>query len=169
MTGDGITFFKVVRDAGLEGVMAKHAASIYRAGKRSSQWLKIKARLTQEAVIAGFTEPRGSRNDFGALVLGLFDKNELIFIGHTGGGFDARKLKDIRARLNPLIRKTSPFKTAPKTNTPVTWVKPALVCEVAFHGWTSDGLLRQPVFMRMREDRDPHDVVRETPEDNMTK
>jgi len=166
VTGDGLTFFKVVRDAGLEGMMAKRAASAYRAGKRSRQWLKIKARLTQEAVIAGFTEPRGSRNDFGALVLGVFDKNELIFIGHTGGGFDAQKLKDIRARLNPLIRKTSPFKTAPKTNMPVTWVKPALVCEVAFHGWTSEGLLRQPVFLRMREDKNPRDVRREAPEDN---
>ncbi len=166
VTGDGLTFFKVVRDAGLEGMMAKRATSTYHAGRRSRQWLKIKVRLTQEAVIAGFTEPRGSRNDFGALVLGVFDKNELIFIGHTGGGFDAQKLRDIRARLNPLIRKTSPFKTAPKTNMPVTWVTPALVCEVQFHGWTSEGLLRQPVFLRMREDKDPRDVRRETPKDN---
>lgn len=162
VAGDGLTFFKVVRDAGLEGVMAKHAASMYHAGKRSSQWLKIKARLTQEAVIAGFTEPRGSRNGFGALVLGVYENDQLIFIGHTGGGFDAQKLKDIRARLNPLIRKTPPFKTEPKTNMPVTWVTPTLVCEVAFHGWTAEGLMRQPVFMRMRDDRDARDVQRET-------
>lgn len=165
ITGDGLTFFKVVRDAGLEGVMAKRAASVYHTGKRSRQWLKIKTRLTQEAVIAGFTEPRGGRKDFGALVLGVFDKNELTFVGHTGGGFDARKLRDIRARLTPLIRKTSPFKTAPKTNMPVTWVTPALVCEVQFHGWTAEGLLRQPVFLRMREDRNPRDIRRETPKD----
>jgi bifunctional non-homologous end joining protein LigD len=159
---DGITFFKVVKDAGLEGIMAKQAASLYRAGKRSTQWLKIKTHLAQEAVIAGFTRPRGSRNDFGALVLGVFEGNELIFIGHTGGGFNTGMLKEIREKLNPLIRKTCPFRVEPLTNAPVTWVKPQLVCEVVFRGWTGEGLMRQPVFVRLREDKSARDVVRET-------
>jgi bifunctional non-homologous end joining protein LigD len=162
IVADSVSFFKVVKDAGLEGVIAKLASSHYHAGKRSGQWLKIKTHLTQEAVIAGFTEPRGSRNDFGALVLGVFEGIDLVFIGHTGSGFNARTLKDIRAKLNPLIRRKYPFKKEPRTNMPVTWVKPALVCELVFHGWTSEGLMRQPVFSRLREDKDARDVVRET-------
>ncbi|PKN17357.1 MAG: hypothetical protein CVU71_16400 [Deltaproteobacteria bacterium HGW-Deltaproteobacteria-6] len=162
IAADGAAFFKVVKDAGLEGIIAKHASSLYSAGKRSAKWLKIKTHLTQEAVIAGFTEPRGSRNDFGALVLGVFEGKDLVFIGHTGGGFSAGMLKEIRGKLNPLIRRKCPFKTEPKTNTEVTWVKPLLVCEVEFRGWTSEGLMRQPVFSRMREDKDAKDVVRET-------
>jgi len=161
IVGDGVTFFKVVKDAGLEGIVAKHASSAYRAGSRSGQWLKIKTHLTQEAVIAGFTEPRGSRNDFGALVLGVLEGKELVFIGHTGGGFNTGTLKEIREKLNPLIRKKCPFKIEPRTNTPVTWVKPRLVCEVVFHGWTGEGLMRQPVFSRLRADKDARDVVRE--------
>ena len=160
---DGMAFFKVVKDTGLEGIIAKHASSAYHTGKRSSEWLKIKTHLTQEGVIAGFTEPRGGRNDFGALVLGVYDGTELIFIGHTGGGFNAVKLKAIRAKLNPLIRKTCPFKVQPPTNTQVTWVKPQLVCEVIFRGWTGAGLMRQPVFSRLREDKTARDVVRDLP------
>jgi len=159
---EGVAFFKVVKEASLEGIIAKLTSSHYAAGKRSNQWLKIKTHLTQEAVIAGFTEPRGSRNDFGALVLGVYEGKDLVFIGHTGGGFNAGMLKEIRANLKPLIRTKCPFKMEPKTNTPVTWVKPVFVCEVEFHGWTSEGLMRQPVFSRMREDKDAKDVVRET-------
>jgi len=162
ITAEGVAFFKVVKEASLEGIIAKLASSHYAAGKRSNQWLKIKTHLTQEAVIAGFTEPRGSRNDFGALVLGVHEGKDLVFIGHTGGGFNAGMLKEIRAKLEPLIRTKCPFKMEPKTNTPVTWVKPVFVCEVEFHGWTSEGLMRQPVFSRMREDKDAQDVVRET-------
>jgi bifunctional non-homologous end joining protein LigD len=93
--------------------------------------------------------------------LGVFEDSELIFIGHTGGGFNARALKEISEKLNPLIRKKCPFKAEPKTNTPVTWVKPELVCEVIFHGWTAEGIMRQPVFLRLREDKTARDVVRE--------
>jgi bifunctional non-homologous end joining protein LigD len=159
---DGISFFKVVKDAGLEGIIAKHDSSLYYMDKRSGQWLKIKTHLTQEAVIGGFTEPRGSRSDFGALVLGVFEQKELIFIGHTGGGFNTAMLREIRGKLDPLIRKKCPFQTEPKTNTPAIWVKPQLVCEVVFHGWTCEGLMRQPVFLRLREDKTAREVVRET-------
>ncbi len=138
-------------------------------GRRSRQWLKVKTHLTQEGVIAGFTEPRGSRKNFGALVLGVFQGDELMYIGHTGGGFSAKMLREIREKLDPLIRKKCPFKVEPKTNTPVTWVKPELVCEVVFHGWTGEGLMRQPVFLRLREDKTAREVVRENvPEKNLT-
>jgi bifunctional non-homologous end joining protein LigD len=157
---EGVLFFNVVKEKGLEGIIAKQAQSVYQIGKRSRQWLKVKTHLTQEAVIAGFTEPSGRRKHFGALVLGVFEGHDLIFIGHTGGGFSTKMLRDIIKRLGPLIRKKCPFKVEPKTNTPVTWVKPELVCEFIFHGWTSEGLMRQPVFSRMREDKAARETVR---------
>jgi bifunctional non-homologous end joining protein LigD len=123
----------------------------------------VKTQLTQEGVIAGFTEPRGSRKRFGALVLGAFKGDELIFIGHAGGGFSGKLLREIREKLDPLVRKECPFKVKPETNTPVTWVKPELVCEVIFHGWTDEGIMRQPVFSRLREDKAAREVVREDP------
>jgi bifunctional non-homologous end joining protein LigD len=162
---EGVLFFKVVKEKGLEGIVAKHSQSAYRMGERSRQWLKIKTQLAQESVIAGFTEPRGGRKYFGSLVLGVYDGGELIFIGHSGGGFGAANLKKIFDRLQPLIRPDCPFKTEPPTTTPVTWVKPELVCEVAFAGWTEDGLMRHPVFSRLREDKAAREVGREKPEE----
>ena len=160
---EGVLFFKVVKDKGLEGIIAKHSQSAYRMGRRSRQWLKVKTHLTQEGVIAGFTRPRGSRKHLGALVLGVYKGDELTYIGHTGGGFGAETLREIREKLEPLIRKRCPFRVEPQTNTEVTWVKPELVCEVLFHGWTDEGIMRQPVFLRLREDKDAREVVRETP------
>jgi bifunctional non-homologous end joining protein LigD len=161
---DGVAFFNVVREKGLEGIVAKHGQSAYRTGRRSRQWLKVKTQLTQEGVIAGWTEPRGRRKYLGALILGVFKGDEFIYIGHTGAGFGAGILGEIREKLDSLVRKKSPFATEPKTNTPVTWVKPELVCEVVFHGWTDDGVMRQPTFLRLREDKTAHDVVREEAE-----
>ncbi len=159
---EGILFFRVVKEKGLEGIVAKHSQSAYRMGRRSRQWLKMKTHLTQEGVIAGFTQPRGSRKHFGALVLGVYEGDELVYIGHAGGGFGARTLSEIREKLDPLIRKKCPFRVEPKTNTEVTWVKPELVCEVTFRGWTDEGIMRQPVFSRLREDKAAREVVRET-------
>ncbi|MGC2063802.1 MAG: non-homologous end-joining DNA ligase [Thermodesulfovibrionales bacterium] len=161
---EGILFFNAVREKGLEGIMAKDSQSSYRIGRRSRQWLKVKTRLTQEGVIVGFTEPRGGRKYFGSLVLGVYEGDELIYIGHSGGGFPAKTLKDIRERLDPLIRKKCPFNVMPETDTPVTWLKPELVCEVIFQGWTAEGIMRQPVFLRLREDKDARNVVREKPD-----
>jgi len=160
---EGVLFFNAVREKGLEGIMAKYSQSTYRAGRRSRQWLKIKTRLTQEGVIAGFTEPGGSRKYFGSLVLGVYEGDELIYIGHSGGGFPAGTLKDIRERLDPLIQEKCPFRVMPDIDTPVTWLKPKLVCEVAFQGWTSKGIMRQPVFLRLREDKDAREAAREMP------
>ncbi|MFZ5449932.1 MAG: non-homologous end-joining DNA ligase [Thermodesulfobacteriota bacterium] len=162
---EGTLFFQVVKEKGLEGIVAKHSQSSYRMGTRSRQWLKIKTRFTQEGVIAGFTEPKGGRKYFGSLVLGAFAGDELVYIGHSGGGFAAENLKKLYERLQPLIQKECPFKINPTPNTQVTWVRPLLVCEVTFAGWTEGGLMRHPVFSRMRKDKNAREVVREKPEE----
>lgn len=158
---EGILFYQAAKKKGLEGIIAKHAGSAYESGRRSRQWLKVKTRLTQEGVIAGFTEPRGARHSFGSLVLGIFQGNELLYIGHSGGGFGTRDLREIRAKLDPLILRECPFSVEPETNAPVTWVKPELVCEIGLSGWTEDGLMRQPVFLRLREDKTASEVMRD--------
>ena len=160
---DGTLYFSLAKEKGLEGIVAKHSQSVYTPGRRSRQWLKVKTHLTEEGVIAGFTEPKGMRKGLGALVLGAYKGDDLIFIGHTGGGFSAKTLDVMRETLDPLVRKTCPFKPEPKTNTPVTWVEPRLVAEVAFRGWTNEGLMRQPVFMRLRDDKAARDVALDRP------
>jgi bifunctional non-homologous end joining protein LigD len=158
---EGRLFYNAAREKRLEGIVAKHAQSVYETGKRSRQWLKIKTQLTQEAVIAGFTEPGGGRKHFGTLVLGIFEGDEFTYIGHAGGGFSEKDLQEIRDKLDPLITPDCAFKGEPETNAPATWVRPELVCEVAFSGWTEDNLLRHPVFLRLREDKTARDAVRE--------
>jgi bifunctional non-homologous end joining protein LigD len=160
---EGVLFYNVVKEKGLEGIIAKHTQSVYEAGRRSRQWLKVKTQLTQEAVIAGFTEPGGGRKYFGALVLGVYEGDELMYIGHVGGGFGANNLRDIHKKLEPLIQGECPFTVKPETNAPVTWVKPEIVCEVALSGWTEDAVMRQPIFLRLREDKAAREVVREKP------
>lgn len=161
---DGKAFFKAAQKKGLEGILAKEKNSPYRGGKRTGEWLKIKTHLRQEAVVGGFTAPRGGRKGFGALVLGVYEGNDLIYIGHTGGGFNDQTLRDTFAKLKPLIAEKSPFKIRPKTNAPATWVQPRLVCEVQFSAWTEDGQMRQPIFIGLRPDKDARDVHREIPE-----
>jgi bifunctional non-homologous end joining protein LigD len=161
---DGIAFFAAAMDRGLEGIIAKQVNSPYQDGARNGKWLKIKARKQQEAVIGGFTEPRGTRRGLGALVLGVFEGKDLVYIGHAGGGFDARDLLEMRARLDPLAQTSCPFKKRPKTNAPVHWVKPTQVCEIAFLEWTEDGTMRQPIFLGLRDDKRARSVKRELPE-----
>jgi bifunctional non-homologous end joining protein LigD len=160
----GKAFFAAVTAQGLEGIIAKDAESPYREGSRSPAWLKIKARRRQEAVIGGFTEPRGSRQHLGALVLGVYEDGELTYIGHTGGGLDAQGLSELRSRLGPLVQRACPFRRRPATNAPVHWVSPQLVCEVTFQEWTQDGRMRQPIFVGLREDKPPTAVRREKAE-----
>jgi bifunctional non-homologous end joining protein LigD len=161
--GDGL--FRAATEQGLEGIMAKDGASPYYEGLRSKAWLKIKTRRRQEAVIGGFTRPRGSRRGLGSLVLGVFEDGKFVYVGHAGGGFNERSLAEVRARLEPLIQSTCPFAKMPKTNTPARWVKPKLVCEIAFQEWTGDGVMRQPIFLGLREDKSARAVVRERPKD----
>jgi bifunctional non-homologous end joining protein LigD len=161
ISGDGLAFYEAARGQGLEGIMAKEGESTYRPGRRTKSWLKVKTHRRQEAVIAGFTAPRGSRKRLGALVLGVYEDDELTYIGHTGGGFNERSLREIYEQLRPLERSDSPFRVIPKTNAPVTWVEPRLVAEVSFQEWTADGHMRQPIFIGLRLDKDPREVRRE--------
>ncbi|RPI73196.1 MAG: DNA ligase D [Ignavibacteriales bacterium] len=161
ISGDGKNFYKVAEERGLEGILAKKADSKYEPAKRSRNWLKMKTRKTQEAVICGFTEPRGSRDKFGSLVLGVYDEGELVYIGQAGTGFTDTRLKQISAKLKPLITNKSPFTKKIKTNTPPTWVKPKYICEVEFLEWTEEGLLRAPVFIKLREDKNLDEIIKE--------
>lgn len=157
----GKALFKEAQKRDWEGIMAKRKHSAYES-KRTQQWLKIKTEKRQEAIICGYTAPRNSREQFGALVLGMYINGELTFVGHTGSGFDRKSLLAIHAKLQPLEQKTSPFSTVPETNMPVTWVKPVLVCEVKFAEWTKDLRMRQPIFLGLREDKKAASVGRET-------
>ncbi|MFA5039262.1 MAG: DNA ligase D [Candidatus Omnitrophota bacterium] len=162
---NGRAFFDIVQKNGLEGVVAKKLDSPYRSGSRSREWLKVKALRVQEAVIGGFTRPKGgSRKFFSALLLGVYDGARLRFIGHTGGGFSEQSLKDIHGRLEKLAQENCPFEKAPVTNAAAVWVRPELVCQVKFLEWTAEGFMRQPVFLGLREDARPQDTRRESPQ-----
>jgi bifunctional non-homologous end joining protein LigD len=160
----GRDFYDLAASSGLEGIMAKDASSRYVTGKRTRSWLKIKTNMRQEAVIGGYTEPRGSRSLFGSLVLGLFENGKFVYIGHSGGGFTEASLGDVYEQLRPLEQANSPFSPPPKTNAPAHWVEPKLVCEVSFSEWTDEGLMRHPIFLGMRTDKDPRSVTRESPQ-----
>jgi bifunctional non-homologous end joining protein LigD len=157
----GKEFFEAAKANSLEGILAKRSNSPYFTGRRTKDWLKIKIRLQQEAVICGFTEPRGSRKSFGSVVLGVYENDELTYIGLTGGGFDEASIRVLYALLEPLVQEVSPFKERVKTDMPVKWVRPELVCEVEFAEWTDERVMRQPIFLGLREDKDPRLVVRE--------
>ena len=163
VTDKGEALFRAAREQGLEGIMAKKGDSPYRSGERTREWLKIRTQLQQEFVIGGWTEPRGSRTGFGALVLGVYQGEDLVYVGHAGTGLDEKELVAIHSKLESLERPESPFKTVPKTNMPAHWVEPELVCEVEFSEWTEDGLLRKPVIVGLREDKPAREVTRENP------
>ncbi len=154
----GRDFFQAAKDMGLEGIVAKKTDSLYKENLRSSEWLKIKIHKSDEAVICGFTEPKGSRKKFGALILGKYLNGEMVFCGHTGGGFNDKSLSDIYEKMQPLITKNSVFKITPKTNTKATWVKPELVAEIKFSELTKDNIYRHPIFLRLRDDINSKDV-----------
>jgi len=161
---DGTAFFKTAARENLEGIIAKNTNSFYQQGKRTNDWLKVKTYYRQEAVIGGFTKPRGSRKEFGALVLGVYDENNnFIYIGHAGGGFNEEGLTYMKKKLEKLVQEESPFMVTPKTNTQATWVKPKLVAEISFAGWTNGGHMRHPVFIGLREDKKAEKVRREIP------
>jgi bifunctional non-homologous end joining protein LigD len=153
ITGKGTDFYNVATGKGLEGIMAKKADSTYSPDSRSGSWLKIKNNQKTEAIICGYTAGRNSRKHFGAIILGRYEGAALKYIGHTGGGFNEKLLKELFEKFQPLITDKSPFKVTPKTNMPVTWLKPELVCEVKFAEITSSGILRQPIFLLLREDK----------------
>jgi bifunctional non-homologous end joining protein LigD len=133
----GKALFQLAKDRGLEGIIAKRKTSRYQAGRRSPDWLKIKSRPQQEFVVCGFTEGKGSRSKhFGALLLGGYRNGRLRYFGHSGAGFSERGLKDAINRLKPLFTDWAPVENPPNIPEKIQWVRPELVCEVAFAEWT---------------------------------
>lgn len=159
---EGMELFDLVSKKGLEGLIAKKADSLYYENSRTKEWLKIKTEMRQEAIICGFTAPRGGRKYFGSLILGVHENKELIYIGHTGTGFNHELLKDLYNKVSKYVTDKSPFDKVPKSNAPVTWLKPKFVCEIKFSNWTGEGILRHPVYMGIKEDKSPEEVVRES-------
>jgi bifunctional non-homologous end joining protein LigD len=149
----GDDFFKAVKGEDMEGIIAKKKDSRYTPGMRTREWLKIKYHKSQEAIIVGYTEPRGSRQHFGSLLLAEYDRDKLKYIGHAGTGFSESILSELYQKMKPLVTMRSPLPTLVKTNNKVTWVRPKLVCEVSYSEITRDGQLRHPVFKGLRPDK----------------
>jgi len=160
--GDSQRRFAEACRSGWEGLIAKRADAPYTGG-RSRDWLKLKCAWEQELVIGGFTDPGGSRTDFGALLVGYHEDARLRYAGKVGTGFSARTLHDLGAKLRKLEARESPFLDARPIPRGTHWTRPELVAQIGFAEWTTDGRLRQPRFLGLRDDKDPADVVRERP------
>jgi bifunctional non-homologous end joining protein LigD len=161
--GEGKMLFKEMVKMGLEGMIAKRKQSKYLVGKRSSDWLKIKNVQSQEAIIVGFTDPKGSRSSFGSLLLAVKNKGKLTSIGNVGTGFTDQSLKDLHSKLKKIIRKTSPLDAPIKETPDITWVDPVLICNIKFTEITDEGSVRHPVFQGLRVDKAPAEVELEKP------
>src|SRR6202521_810884 len=160
---DGMALQTAALANGFEGVIGKRKESRYESGRRSTSWLKVKPTQSADFVVGGYTRGKGSRTPLGALLVGYWDKGKLRYASHVGSGFDQRTLVQVKARLDPLQRKSRPFVEEPPLNAPTTWVEPETVAEVSFQSWTEDGALRAPVFLRLRDDVDPKAVRRSEP------
>jgi bifunctional non-homologous end joining protein LigD len=168
----GTKFFATAKKLGLEGIMAKKADSLYIPGARTKEWLKIKTASRQEVVIGGFTRNEGTSKLFSSLLVGVFEKGRLRYAGKVGTGFTEKMQKEMMRQFKPLIQSKSPFDVEPDVNRPsrfrpdppgarAVWLQPKLVCEVSFREMTEDGLMRQPSYKGMREDKPAKEVVRE--------
>jgi bifunctional non-homologous end joining protein LigD len=160
--GDSRAVFKAAIAAGLEGIVAKRTDSKYMPGHRSPDWLKIKATLSDDFVIGGYSRGSGNRAaSFGALLLGYHgDKGRLIYSGRVGTGFDEETLAELKRRMDALKISDYAFAAKPTDSTAVTWLRPEMVAEVKFAEWTQEGYLRAPVFLRLRDDKPPEQVRR---------
>ncbi|MEJ5961036.1 DNA ligase D [Pedobacter immunditicola] len=172
---NGMDFFRAAERMGLEGIIAKKCSSTYSPNNRSKEWLKIKVSKRQEVIIGGFTKNEDTVKQFSSLLLGVYDQGAFTYVGKVGTGFSVKVQKEMMAQFEPLITDKSPFETEPDVNkasrfrpnppkAKATWLKPELVCEVAFSEVTSDGVFRHPSFQGMREDKNAKEVTRETPE-----
>ena len=169
----GTEFFEAAEKLGLEGIIAKKSDSIYSANYRSREWLKIKVHKRQEVVIAGYTKNEDTSKQFSSLLLGVYEDGALQYVGKVGTGFSDKVQKEMIQQFKPLITEKSPFEQLPDVNKPsrfrpnppkakATWLKPELVCEVAYAEITSDGVFRHPSFQGMRIDKSAREVTRET-------
>jgi bifunctional non-homologous end joining protein LigD len=158
----------------LEGIIGKQRGSVYEPGRRSGAWIKLKCVTEQEFVIGGYTPPAGSRKYFGAILVGYYKDNRLLFAGKVGTGFTAKSLSILHKKFRAEQRDDCPFEDLPSKQdgkwvqgiTPsmmrkMHWVNPVFVCEIKFAEWTRDGKLRAPVFLGLRDDKKPKEVVRE--------
>ena len=161
-TGDGAALLAGACRDGWEGLIAKRLGTPY-VSTRSRDWLKLKCTRAQELVIGGFTAPRGSRTDLGALLVGHYHGDRLRYAGKVGTGFTHATLRELAGRLAPLVRETPPFEPEKGLPRDATWVEPELVAQIGFMEWTSDGRLRHPSFLGLRIDKPAREVVREEP------
>ena len=164
INGSGDEFFKHACEYDIEGIVSKLANSHYES-TRNRNWLKVKCAKQQEFVIAGYTPSSKSLPGFGSLVLGVYEKNKLVYAGRVGTGFTFKQRTDLKKQLDKLSRKDSPFAVTPKDPglRETCWTEPKMIAEVAFMEWTSDGSIRHPSFQGLREDKNPKEVVREQP------
>ena len=160
--GDSQQRFAEACRSGWEGLMAKRADAPYARG-RSRDWLKLKCASEQEFVIGGFTDPSGSRTDFGALLVGYNEGGRLLYAGKVGTGYNAATLRELGARLRELEAPEPPFVDARPIPRGTHWTRPALVAQIGFAEWTTDGRLRQARFLGLRDDKRPDEVIRERP------
>jgi bifunctional non-homologous end joining protein LigD len=160
--GDAGRRFADACRSGWEGLIAKRAQAPYTTG-RSRDWLKLKCVLEQEFVVGGYTDPAGSRTDFGALLVGYHEDGRLRYAGKVGTGYTATTLRGLGARLRGLESARPPFVDARPIPRGTHWIRPELVAQIGFAEWTNDGRLRQPRFLGLRDDKRPADVVRERP------
>jgi len=154
---NGVAAYEQAKRSGYEGLVAKDIAAPY-VEKRSAKWLKVKVHQEEEFLIVGYTPPEGSRARFGALLLGANDRGRLRYVGKVGTGFSEHALASLFRAFQPLVRKTSPLADPPRERG-ITHLTPRLVAQVAFEEWTADGRLRQPVFLGLRDDKKPEEVV----------
>jgi bifunctional non-homologous end joining protein LigD len=158
----GITAYRAACERGDEGVIAKLADSKY-DGRRSPNWLKFKCVRDQEFVVGGYTSPKGSRVELGALLIGYYEGRDLVYAGKVGTGFDEATLRSLHTRLSAIEQDGSPFTRGLVREPGARWVRPELVAQIGFTEWTRDGKLRHPRYQGLRTDKEAGDVVRETP------
>lgn len=165
---DSSDFFRTACDLNLEGMISKQVDSSYSSG-RNDLWVKTKCSARQEFVIGGWTEPKGGRAGIGALLLGVYEGNDLKFVGKVGTGFSHTSLRDIKKTLSKLETAESPFDKKSPKGRDIHWVDPEKVCEISFSEWTKDGHLRTPVFQGMRGDKPAEEIHKEKPKEKVTK
>ena len=154
---NGLDAYRVAQRKGFEGVVAKDQSAAYIEG-RSNKWLKFKVHQEDEFVILGYTAPTGSRQHFGALLLGAYNRGKLQYVGKVGTGFSQSTLASLFRKFQPFVRKTPPLQDPPREKN-ITYLAPRLVAQIAFEEWTNDRKLRQPVFLGLRDDKPPAEVT----------